>query len=396
MYTPNTSGRGSQTNTDAGAASFLGLVLVVLVVGLLWSISTTVLLPALSLTLTLAGTTLAGFSDGLTDLVIDLAWGIGVGLFVGWVRLWKRKRDGAVEKIVDAVATPEVVSSASLGWMYVLMHVGAGVLASLIVWLLGLAFPSQILAGSTDTMLAGLAYLQASGWLAGGGGGPDGAGTEAIWQIVLILLFLLLLALPVLFGFIGAFTAISLKGAASGAVGTAGKSLGLVLFLVLTRLRGGRFYLPVPPATDDQPVPRPVPEPFDLAQFIDDFRTRGPAARKRVVDDYFSWLKQEGIEPDAQTIGENAPRYKHPGIYELARRLNFELAQRDPWRVDPRLESWKKYTEQARTYYEKGLREELFGPGWLKRAVRQGLGAGALSGLVTALLVAAALALLRG
>jgi hypothetical protein len=396
MYNPNISGQSPQSNTDAGAASFLGLVAVVFGIWLLWAITTGVLLPALSLALTLAGATLTAFSDNLTSLVIDLVWGIGVGLFVGWVRWWKRKRAGAVETIVDAVATPDVVSSASLGWMYILMHVVAGVLASLIVWLLGLAFPSQILAGNTDTMLAGLEYLQASGWLAGGGGGPDGSGIEAIWQIILILLFLLLLALPVMFGFISAFTAISLKGAASGAAGTAGKGLGFVLFLVLTRLMGRRFYLPVPPVPRERPVPPPVPGRLDLTEIIDDFKAGGSAVRARIVDEYLSWLRGQGIKPDAQTIGENAPRYKQAGIYELARRVNFELARRNPSRVDYHLESWKKETEQARAHYEQRLQEELFGRGWLKRAVRQGLGTGALTGLVTALLVAAALALLRG
>jgi hypothetical protein len=89
----------------------------------------------------------------------------------------------------------------------------------------------------------------------------------------------------------------------------------------------------------------------------------------------------EGITPNAQTIGQNAPRYKDPVIYELARRVNYEIARRDPHRVDYHLEAWKKSTDEDRSHYELRLREEIFGPGWLKRAARQGLGAGALTGL---------------
>jgi hypothetical protein len=173
------------------------------------------------------------------------------------MRWLRRKRSGAVETVVEAVASPDIVSSVSLGWLYIALHIGAGLLASLVVWLLGLAFPSQILTGNTDTMLAGLAYLQASGWIAGGGGGSGGAGGEAAFQLVFILLFLLLVLLPILAGLASTFTAISLKGAASGALGAAGKSAGLVLFLVLTRIRG-KLWLPRPPTPRPKLAPPPV------------------------------------------------------------------------------------------------------------------------------------------
>lgn len=300
------------------------LVGVVIAGWLLW----TFLVPPLSLAGALAVTTLNGFSGGLAALATDLAWGVSVGLFVGWMRWLRRKRSGAVETVVEAVASPDIVSSVSLGWMYVALHIGAGLLASLVVWLLGLAFPSQILTG--DPMLAGLAYLQASGWIAGGGGGSGGGGGNAAFQLVFVLLFLLLVLLPILAGLASALTAISLKGAASGALGAAGKSVGLVLFLVLTRIGGlprirGKFWLPLPP------TPKPKP----------------PDRRNRNGVDYH-------------------------------------------------LQSWKKSTDADRAHYELRLREEIFGPGWLKRAARQGLGNGALTGLLTGLLVAGTLAMLRG
>jgi len=389
---PSNFGQRPQTDPGDGAAHFVVLVGVVVAGWLLWTFATTLLMPALSLAGTLAVTTLSGLNGGLAHLATDLAWGVGVGLFVGWMRWLRRKRSGAVETVIEAVASPEIVSSVSLGWMYVALHIGAGLLASIVVWLLGLAFPLQILSGNTDTMLAGLAYLQASGWIAGGGGGSGGAGGEAAFQLVFILLFLLLVLLPILTGLASTFMAISLKGAASGALGAAGKSAGLLLFLVLTRIRG-KLRLPRPPTPKPKPAPPPDPGPLDIDRILDDFAA---VKGRRAVNDYVSWLKMQGITPDAQTIGQNAPRYKDTVIYELARRVNYEMARRDPQRVDFELEAWKKSTDEDRSHYELRLREEIFGPGWLKRAAWQGLGAGVLTGLLTGLLVAGTLAMLRG
>ncbi len=394
------------TNFEDGAGVFLVIGLAVLAGFLLWSFATSLLVPALSLAGTLAGAVLQGPLNGrLADLVVDLVWGVGVGLFVGWVRWQRRKASGAVETVVEAVVSPDVVSSASLGWMYILLHIGAGLVASVAVWLLGVAFPLQILGGGTDATRAGLEYLRVGGWIAGGGGGLGGDGGEP-GLLLFLLLFLFLVALPLLSGLISVFTAVCLKDAASGAVGAAGKGAGLVFFLVLTRIRG-RFYLPRPPTPKPPPAPPappPVAGPLVIDQIVEDFVATEPLQREGAVKKYFSWLKQEGIEPDARTIGENAPRYKDPVIYDLARRVNFEAARRDLHRVACRLEAWKRDTEEAwkrdteeaRSHHEQRLREELFGPGWLKRAALQGLGAGALTGLLTGLLVAGALAMLRG
>lgn len=72
-------------NPGDGAAHFVVLVGVVVAGWLLWTFAITLFIPALSLAGTLAVTTLNGLSGGLAALATDLAWGMGVGLFVGWI-----------------------------------------------------------------------------------------------------------------------------------------------------------------------------------------------------------------------------------------------------------------------------------------------------------------------
>jgi len=382
--------RTSLPRLEEGAGLFVAIVLVIFAVCfaayVLWLFATVLVVPAFLLAGTIASEVLSGApSGGLVDLGTDLVWGVGVGLFVGWVRWQRRKRSGAAEAVVEAAASPAVVSSISLGWRYVFLHVGAGLAASLVVWLLGLAFPSQVIGDGADATHAGIEFLRRCGWFAGPGGGPGGTERGA-GLLLFVLLVLLLVIIPLLAGSLCAFTAICLEGAASGATGGAGKGAGLTLFLVLTRLRG-TFSLPRSPSPELPPEWLSSLGPLDLDLVIKDFIGTGPPGRETDVRNYLAWLAEEGIKVDARSIGENAPRYKNSVVYDLARRVNYEVARRDPSRES-------RYMKEARSRYEWQLRVELFGSGWLRRAILQGLEAGVFPGLLTALLVAGGLAVL--
>lgn len=378
----NNKSHSQYSNSNAGAGYVVAVGAIALAAWGLWVFVTRLLGPALAL----AGA-LAAKLEWL-NLGVDILWGAAAGFFVGWLR-WRRSRNSkAVESLVEAVANPDTVSAASLGWRYVLIHVGAGLLAGLIVGLLGLAFPSHVFATAPPV---GVALI-----LGGGGEGGEGGGG----LLILALLFLLLIALPLLGGLAAGAMAFGVKGAASGAAGAAGKLAGLALFVVLTRIPLGLPRRPEPEPRPQQPDPPPDPGPFDLDQIVADFLAEGPLARRFVIERYKAWLQDRGIAFDARGIGENAPVFKEAVVYDFARCVNYEVARRTPGRKDLRLrvwedrvEAWEERVKKERAAYEKRLSEELFGPGWLKRAFVQGLGVGAFTGAVTALLVTTALAL---
>ena len=62
--------------------------------------------------------------------------------------------------------------------------------------------------------------------------------------------------------------------------------------------------------------------------------------------------------------------------------------------MDPAMASWQRAADEARKLFEERREEALFGNGWLRRAMTEGVIAAAVTGSVSALLVAATLALI--
>lgn len=352
--------RSSSTFSDPNAGA--GYVVILAALGAvgwgLWAFVVQLLAPALAL----AGTLVARVE--WLNLGLDALLGAAAGGLAGWLRWRCRRKSEAVESLLDAMADPDALRS-----RYLWLHVGAGLLAGAIVGLLGIG---------VSPALPGMIVLGGGG--AGGGGGG---------LLLLALFFLLLVALPLVVAGLSLALAAGLSGAASGAASSGGKMAGLALFLALTRMKRGLSKArPAPP----RPAPAPDPGPFDLDRIVEDWLSEKASKRRGALKRFKAWLEKEGAAFDAAGIGENAPRYKDPHVYDLARRLNYELARRRPG-PDPRVAEWEALARRQREEDEKRLFDELVGPGWKTRAWIQGLWIGALNGTLTSLIVAAALAL---
>lgn len=346
--------------------------------GLSWLL-TSVLVPAGGDALTL----LSAFTPPPVDaLILEALLGLVVGIGVGLLRYRARVQSRLTEDLVDAVASPEVVSAFRLGASYVAVHALSGLLAGALVGWLGLPLP-DLLRGHAEAALAHATPLVT--WLVGSGGpgGADGAGLLGLLLLVLVAALLALLA--------GGAASLGLGGLAaamaSRGAGTVGSSFGLALALTLSRLH------------EDVPrlSRRPRAEPFtpEVAMRAWWAATFASDADRSAVAEYVQWAVAQGVDPLDPDDERNRKRFcgfvgdqgraPSQAIWRFAEWLPQGLAdQRSP----------RKAVATDDRLWLDAVAAQVFTPGWVRRTIATGALAGAITGAVQAALAGGLLLLL--
>jgi hypothetical protein len=325
----------------------------------------------------------------IEGLWLDALFGIALGLALGLLRLWLRRRGGRLEAIVEAVARPEVASAARVGAWYVGVHVVAGLAGGAIVGLLGMVSPFDAWAG--EELGGPAAFVLAGGAGGAGAGGPPPPEPEHAWFALGLLVFLgTVAATAALTAGLGAFA----HAAASGAAQHAGKAGGLALFLALTRLRGARWAVPDPPPRRPPPTTEPLVFEREVERFLAAASSAGanPENRAARLHGYLAWLSSRGVKPDVDSaiarVEECAEEHRRergkttsPVPAEFAAWLRVERQRRDPGAAPP---------DMSKTW------AFVFEPGWLGRAVAEGLLVGMATGALSVLATLVGQAISKG
>jgi len=245
-----------------------------------------------------------------SSLIRDAAIGFAVGLVIGAIRYVLRIKNEVVEDIIDAMATPDVlsVSKATLGVLWVLWHGIAGAVAGFVLGWTGMIQLPQLNIGSAPVVLptAGSAInlLVTNGLFGSGGTGPPPEGSHLLIALVIVIVVLLLVIVigtVVVTATLAAFG----KAFASGFVGGVSKHLGINVVLVLTRIWRRSIAR--------WPNPKNLP-PLDFGQeverYIDQEQASGQVQRRLArIGEYFEWLQVQHLPITPTNILQRLPEY---------------------------------------------------------------------------------------
>jgi hypothetical protein len=248
----------------------------------------------------------AGESLSLDGLGLNVLCGFVAGLIVAAVRLHKPKQDGVVEELADTIADPTAVRAADISLACVGLHVFISVLIMVLLTLLGV-HPSVEHLSDPVAWLVGLSPLTLA--VGGAGDGGESPSPDSLWAALFAALLILICVVSILSGLLtgvaGSLIAsdnVALPAVAGGAISGAqvglGRTLGVGLVLVFTRLWTGEVIR--------RRLPPETPLTFDRLRetFGRDTSRANPFVR------FETWSNEQGVPLTLENFGDQLARYE--------------------------------------------------------------------------------------